>query len=37
MVGVVKMYQEEYKRWMAADLEDAELMQELSIIEVDDE
>ena len=22
MVGVVKMYQKEYERWMAADLED---------------
>ena len=25
MAGVVKMYQEEYKRWLAADLEDADL------------
>ena len=37
MVGVVEMYQEEYKRWMAADLEDADLMPELSRIEGDDE
>ena len=27
------MYQEEYKRWMAADLEDADLMPELTKIE----
>ena len=27
--GVVKMYQEEYKRWMAADLEDPDLKPEL--------
>ena len=28
-VGVVKMYQEEYKRWMEADLEDPALKEEL--------
>ena len=33
IVGVVKMYQEEYKRWMAADLEDADLKPELAKIE----
>ena len=27
------MYQEEYKRWMTADLEDADLMPELAKIE----
>ena len=29
IVGVVKMYQEEYKRWLNADLEDADLNPEL--------
>ena len=33
MIGVIKMYQEEYKRWMTADLEDADLMPELAKIE----
>ena len=28
MVGVVKMYQKEYERWMAADLEDPDLKPE---------
>ena len=28
--GVVKMYQEEYKRWLAADLQDADLNPELA-------
>ena len=37
MAGVVKMYNEEYKRWMAADLEDADLKPELSKIEGNDE
>ena len=37
MAGVVKMYQEEYKRWLAADLEDADLNPELSRIEGNDE
>ena len=37
MSGVVKMYQEEYKRWMAADLEDADLKPELSKIEGNDD
>ena len=32
MVGVVKMYQKEYERWMAADLEDPDLKPELSKI-----
>ena len=36
-VGVVKMYQEEYKRWMAADLEDADLKPELAKIEGKDD
>ena len=31
------MYQEEYKRWMAADLEDADLMPELAKIEGNDD
>ena len=31
------MYQEEYKRWLAADLEDADLNPELSRIEGNDE
>ena len=31
------MYNEEYKRWMAADLEDADLKPELSKIEGNDE
>ena len=31
------MYQEEYKRWMTADLEDADLMPELAKIEENDE
>ena len=31
------MYQEEYKRWMAADLEDADLMPELTKIEGNDD
>ena len=31
------MYQEEYKRWMATDLEDADLLPELSKIEGTDE
>ena len=31
------MYQEEYKRWMAADLEDADLKPELSKIEGNDD
>ena len=31
------MYQEEYKRWMAADLEDADLKPELARIEGKDE
>ena len=31
------MYQEEYKRWMAADLEDADLKPELLKIENNDE
>ena len=31
--GVVKMYQKEYERWMAADLEDPDLKPELSRIE----
>ena len=35
--GVVKMYQEEYKRWLAADLQDADLNPELSKIEGNDE
>ena len=30
MAGVVKLYKEEYKRWLAADLEDADLNPELS-------
>ena len=37
MVGVVKMYQEEYKRWLNADLEDAELNPELSRIQGNDD
>ena len=37
MAGVVKMYQEEYKGWLAADLEDADLNPELSRIEGNDE
>ena len=37
MVGVVKMYQKEYERWMAADLEDPDLKPELSKIEGNDE
>ena len=37
MAGVVKMYNEEYKRWMAADFEDADLKPELSKIEGNDE
>ena len=35
--GVVKMYQEEYKRWLEADLEDADLSPELARIEGNDE
>ena len=31
------MYQEEYKRWLAADLEDADLKPELSKIEGNDD
>ena len=31
------MYQEEYKRWMTADLEDADLMPELAKIEGNDD
>ena len=31
------MYQEEYKRWLAADLEDADLNPELSRIEENDD
>ena len=31
------MYQEEYKRWMTADLEDADLMPELAKIEENDD
>ena len=31
------MYQEEYKRWLAADLQDADLNPELSKIEGNDE
>lgn len=31
------MYQEEYKRWMTADLEDADLMPELTKIEGNDD
>lgn len=31
------MYQEEYKRWLAADLEDADLKPELTKIEGNDE
>ena len=31
------MYQEEYKRWLAADLEDADLNPELSRIEGNDD
>ena len=31
------MYLEEYKRWMAADLEDADLMPELTKIEGNDD
>ena len=34
---MVKMYQEEYKRWLAADLQDADLNPELSKIEGNDE
>ena len=30
MVGVVKMYQEDYKRWLEADLEDPDLKPELA-------
>ena len=30
---VCKMYQDEYKRWLAADLEDADLKPELAKIE----
>ena len=37
MIGVIKMYQEEYKRWMTADLEDADLMPELAKIEGNDD
>ena len=37
MVGVVKMYQEDYKRWLEADLEDADLKPELSRISGNDE
>ena len=37
MVGVVKMYQKEYERWMAADLEDPDLKPELSKIEGNDD
>ena len=36
-VGVVMMYQEEYKRWLGADLEDADLRPELSKIEGNEE
>ena len=35
--GVVNMYQDEYRRWMEADLEDADLNPELSRIEGNDE
>ena len=37
MAGVVKLYKEEYKRWLAADLEDADLNPELSKIQGNDE
>ena len=37
MVGVVKMYQKDYERWMAADLEDPDLKPELSKIEGNDD
>ena len=30
VIGVIKMYQEEYKRWLDADLEDADLYPELT-------
>ena len=36
-IGVVNMYQEEYKRWSAADLEDADLNPELAKIAGNDE
>ena len=32
VIGVIKMYQEEYKRWLEADLEDADLNPELTKI-----
>ena len=32
VIGVIKMYQEEYKRWLDADLEDADLNPELTKI-----
>ena len=37
MVGVVKMYQEDYKRWLEADLEDPDLKPELSRISGNDD
>ena len=36
-VGVINMYQEEFNRWLAADLEDPDLKPELSRIEGNDD